>query len=150
MTTLEILRQEIADTNIRLDEFHLPHAVSMSHMDEDGDCFIAIDRWQIATSAEEEVRLLHEMGHCKTGSFYCEHTAIDRRGYHENKATRWAIRRRLPIERLRAAIQHCRPHNDYELAEHLGLTVEFVRVAIQYYTETLGLVLAKGIERGEL
>ena len=139
MTQLERVHKAIYDNGIALDEFPLPHAVSISHMDEDGDCYIAIDRDRIETSAEEEVRLWHEMGHCMTGCFYCPDTTHECRGRLEARATRWAIRKRLPIRKLKAAINRCKPRNDYELAEELGLTVDFVRDAIKYYTEALGL-----------
>ena len=143
MTKLERVYQEIHTLGIVLDEFPLPRTVSISHMDDDGDCFIAIDRSRIETSAEEEVRLLHEMGHCETGSFYCRYTKYETRGRLEARATRWSIRKRLPIEELRGAIHKCRPRNDWELAEELGLTVDFVREAIGYYTEALGLPLVE-------
>jgi len=136
MTRLERLQQEILDSNICLDEFRLAHSVSISHMDDNGDCYIAIDRTRITTSAEEEVRLLHEMGHCKTGSFYCWHSTHERRGRLEARANRWAIRKRLPIDVLRQTIKQRKPRNDYELADELGLTVDFVLEAIRYYTET--------------
>ncbi|MCL2563093.1 MAG: hypothetical protein FWE08_03560 [Oscillospiraceae bacterium] len=133
MTRLETLHQKICDSGIILDDFSLPFSVSISHMDGAGDCYIALDRTQIANSAEEEVHLLHEMGHCETSSFYCRHTAHDHRWRLEGRANRWAIRNRLPISELRRAIRACRPRNDYELAEHLGLTKEFVRMAVSYY-----------------
>lgn len=139
MTQLERVYKTIHDNSIVLDTFPLPCAVSISHMDDDGNCYIAIDREQIKTSAEEEERLWHEMGHCKTGSFYCQYTMHECRGRLEARATKWAIRKRIPIGLLRRTIDACKPHNDYELAEELGLTVGFVREALAYYTETLGL-----------
>ena len=135
MTTLETLRQAIHDKGITLDERHLPHTISMSHMDHDGDLYIAIDRDRVESAADEEVRLLHETGHCMTGSFYCQHTAYESRERLEARANRWAIKERLPLKELRRAIKRCLPHNDCELAEELGLTVDFVRKAIQYYTD---------------
>jgi len=141
MTKLEQLRQEISDNSIALDEFCLPHSVSISHMDDNGDYYIAIDKARIASSAEEEVRLLHEMGHCKTGSFYCRHSTHERRERLEARANRWAIRKRLPIDILRQTIKARRPRNNYELADELGLTLDFVYEAIRYYTETWGLDL---------
>ena len=56
-----------------------PAAQSLSLMDRDGSCAIAMDPWYLHTLAEERVQLAHELGHCEMGVFYNEAAALDLR-----------------------------------------------------------------------
>ena len=49
--------------------FSLDATESLSYMDTDGTCYIAMDPWWLRTLAEEKTKLAHELGHCETGSF---------------------------------------------------------------------------------
>ncbi len=112
--------------------FPLPCCKALSVMDAEGDCQIGIDPMQLASEADEAVKLAHELGHCETGSFYNRYTPLDVRGKHEKQAWDWAVQRLLPWEQLEAAMAagHTEP---YDLAEHFGLPEDFVRRALDYY-----------------
>ena len=74
----------------------------------------------------------HELGHCITGSFYNIHTAVDCRQRHENRADKWAIHTLIPVDALDDAIAHgCT--EIWDLAEHFGVTEDFMRKAVCYY-----------------
>ena len=47
--------------------FDLYTAESLSVIQEDGNCAIALDPWRMPTLADEKVKLAHELGHCETG-----------------------------------------------------------------------------------
>ena len=74
----------------------------------------------------------HELGHCLTGSFYNIHTAVDSRQRHENRADKWALKHLIPVDELDAAVANgC--SEIWELAEHFGVTEQFMKKAVCYY-----------------
>ena len=118
--------------NIEVLQFPMKENGSMSIMADNGSCYIGIDESVCDGSVQELVHLGHELGHCATGSFYSIHTAIDSRQRHENKADKWAVKKLIPVRALDAAVA-----NDcteiWELAEHFGVTEEFMKKAVCYY-----------------
>ena len=119
--------------NIVIDRFPLQTRDALSVMDEEGDCFIAIDPSKIVNDADERTKLAHELGHCVTGSFYNQYSCFDRRQYHENRADKWGIRYLIALEDLDDAIASgCTTF--WELAEHFGVTEQFMKKAVCYYT----------------
>lgn len=108
-------------------------AESLSYCDPEGDCFIAMDPWRLPTIAEEQTKLAHELGHCCTGAFYNRYAACDVRQKHENRADKWAISRLITKEDLRTAV--AAGHTElWDLAESFGVTEDFMRKAICWYT----------------
>lgn len=95
-------------------------------------CAIFLDESQFDTSAEKFVALAHELGHCETGSFYNIENPVDIIGRHEYRATKWAIKRLTPIERIIAA-QKMGIIEIWELAEHFNVPEPFIRSALNYY-----------------
>ena len=105
---------------------------SMSLMTEDGSCYIGMDESVQDGGVQERVHLIHELGHCVTGSFYSIHTAIDCRQRHENKADKWAVKKLIPISDLDDAIARgCT--EIWELADWFCVTEDFIRKALCYY-----------------
>lgn len=118
--------------NIEVIQFTMPINGSMSIMDDNGACFIGIDECVQDGGTQERVHLIHELGHCVTGSFYNRYAAVDSRQRHENRADKWAIRQLIPVEALDDAIaEGCT--EVWELAERFGVTEEFIRKAVCYY-----------------
>ncbi len=123
----------IADQkNIVVDCFALSSRESLSIMDEDSACYIAIDPAKITSEADERTKISHELGHCITGAFYNQYSNYDCRQRHENRADKWAAKKLIPVDELDAAVA-----NGYtelwELAEHFGVTEQFMRKAVCYY-----------------
>ena len=133
MTTLLDLYEYAEDQGIDVDWFPMEQATSLSLPLPDGSCAIAINPWKMGTLAQETVCLAHELGHCKTGSFYNRYAALDIRQKHETRADKWAIRHLVPEEALDQAVA-----NGYAdlpaLAERFGVTEQFMRKAVCWYT----------------
>ena len=132
---MEVLRlYDIArEQNIEVVEWPLHQNGSISLMDNDGNCVIGIDESVMDGDALERVHMGHELGHCMTGSFYSIHTAVDCRRRHENRADKWAIKELVPVDDLDQAVAdgHC---EIWDLAEHFGVTEQFMKKAVCYYT----------------
>lgn len=101
------------------------------------DGVIGLNPDKVDTTAGETVCLAHEMGHCLTGTFYSADDDVYRKGRCEQRADRWAMERLVPLGELKAALRRgvSRP---YELAEHFGVTEEFVCKCLEYYHEAKG------------
>lgn len=118
--------------NIEVISFPMEQSGSMSLQAENGNCYIGMDASTQDGGIQERVHLVHELGHCATGSFYSIHTAVDCRQRHENKADKWAIQTLIPVEELDAAVaEGCTEF--WELAEHFGVTEDFIRKAVCFY-----------------
>ena len=118
--------------NIEVLQFPMNENGSMSIMTEDGSCYIGIDESVQDGNIQERVHLGHELGHCITGSFYSIHTAVDCRQRHENRADKWAVKQLIPVEDLDLAVANgCT--EIWELAEHFGVTEQFMRKTVCYY-----------------
>ena len=124
----DIARQQ----NIEVIQFPLASNGSMSIMTDSGACYIGMDESIQNGKAEERVHLGHELGHCITGSFYNRYSSFDCRQQHENKADKWAILHLIPEADLDNAISegYTPP---YDLAEHFGVTEDFIKKAVCYY-----------------
>lgn len=110
----------------------MPQTHSVSAMSCTGVCYIGMDPFQIETSAQERVHLAHELGHCKTGSFYNVYSALDVREKQEKKADRWAVMQLVPAAELREAFSSG-VVEVWELAEYFDVTEDFIRKAIEIY-----------------
>ena len=132
MTDLSKLYRIAEEENIEVDCFDLKKREALSLIDDDGRCFIAIDPFQLRSVNDERTKLAHELGHCITGSFYNKHAAVDCRQRHENRADKWAVKTLIPLEDLDDAISAGYTQL-WELAEHFGVTEQFVQKAVCYY-----------------
>ena len=117
---------------ISIDSFPMKENESMSMMNPNGSCYIGMDPYILDGGFQEITHLVHEMGHCMTGSFYNLDAALDCRKKHENQADKWAILQLIPVDALDDAIAHgCT--EIWELAERFDVSEEFMRKAICYY-----------------
>lgn len=130
METTELY--EMADTNrIEVMWLALPLNGSISVTDSE-QYFIGIDPDICENSAEERVHLAHELGHCMTGSFYNIYSNLDIREKHENRATKWAIKRLIPFDELVKCLDDGIVHK-WELAEIFNVTEDYVDKAFSLY-----------------
>lgn len=132
MKSLGSLYRFAEKRNIPVLDYPLPQTASVA-LETPSGCFIGMDLRQMPDEASQRVHLAHELGHCVTGSFYSRYTAIDSRQRHELRATKNAIRRLIPAADLDDAVaQGCTEL--WELAEHFGVTEDFMRQAVCLYT----------------
>ena len=132
MKTLQEFYHIADQENIVVDHFALSKREALSIMDLDGECFIAIDPQRLSGETDERNKLAHELGHCITGSFYNQYSDYDCRQHHENRADKWAIKNLIPVEELDDAVAGGFTEI-WELAEHFGVTEEFIRKTVCYY-----------------
>ena len=112
-------------------EFPLPETRSVSAKLGDAT-FIGIDSTRLTKSDERAVCLAHELGHCETDAFYCVYSPLITRDKLERRATVWAITHTVKKDRLDSLLSSG-IREEWELAEHFGVTVEFMHAALEYY-----------------
>ena len=125
MTDLMTLYDLAEADNISVYSFDMPLSQSASVMYSDGSCAIAIDPFRLASSADETVKLAHELGHCETGAFYNIYSDFDVRGRAEHKANIWAIKKLVPKNELIQAFDDGVTET-WNLAEHFNVTEDFI------------------------
>ena len=133
MTDLCILYLLTDRDDIDVDCFPLQKREAISVMEDDGKCHIVINPLMLRSNADEKSKLAHELGHCKTGSFYNQYTPYDVCQKHENRADKWAIKKLVPKDELEDAVAagYTEP---WELAELFDVTEDFMRKAIYWHT----------------
>lgn len=94
---------------------------------------IFVDFSNITSAADELVTIAHEGGHCMTGATHKVCSPFDLVEKHEVKAWKYAVRRLISEEELDAAIAD--GHTELpDLADHFGVTPEFMQKAVCLYT----------------
>jgi Zn-dependent peptidase ImmA (M78 family) len=112
--------------------YDLPKTRSMSAALPDGYMAIGIDYEALTSTAEERVHLAHEIGHCKTGSFYNKYSCFDVREKHERKANIYAVQYLMPLNEVKEAYRRgCR--EIWDMAEYFGVTEDFAKYAMMVY-----------------
>lgn len=128
---------EIADeNNIHIIYVSLPLTKCLSTESGKDNYYIGIDPACITSSADEKVKLAHDIGHCITGSFYNRYSPLDLRSKHECTANVWAIKKLVPKDELIKVMRNgC--EDVWELAEHFGVTDDFIQKALNFYESDL-------------
>ena len=132
--TLSELYEVADDEDVTVDAFDLQGTEALAVMAPDGRCFVAIDPMQLRSEEDEKEKLAHELGHCVRGAFYNAYSPYDIRARHEYKANAWAYRTLVPRDEL-WRVSHEIDATDESVAEHFGVSVEFLRRARYYYRE---------------
>lgn len=126
------LFQEAQDSDISIVYLSIPESGSMC-VQTDKQCYIGMDYGILPDEASKRVHLAHELGHCKTGAFYNRWAARDVRRKYEHRADKWAIQKMIPIDDLDEAVAD--GHVElWDLADYFGVTEEFMRKAVCWYT----------------
>ena len=94
--------------------------------------YIALDRKQVESDAEEAVLLAHELGHYFTGYLYSRNTPLQTKERCEYRANAWAIKAICPVGKLKKSMDKgcC---SVWEIADDLGLHEGIVSQAIKLY-----------------
>lgn len=94
---------------------------------------IFLDKGRLKTRREVKSALLHEGGHYATDTTHTVCSPFDLVAKHEYKADKWGVQRALSEEDLYNAVAS--GHTEiWDLAEHFGVTEEFMRKAVCWYT----------------
>ena len=120
------------EKKIIIERLKIPKNKSLSTRIRNRD-IIGIDESAMENSAEERTHLAHELGHCATGAFY--EIGADKvvRQRAERKAIKWAVIKLIPKQELLALLKQ--GYQNWELAEHFGVTEDFIKTALTYYFE---------------
>ena len=94
---------------------------------------VFMDFGNIETVAEELVLLAHEGGHVCTGATHTVYSPYNLIEQHENRADKWAVKKLIPKDELEEAVQGGMK-TSWELAEYFGVTEDFMKKAVCYYT----------------
>ena len=128
---LDDLYEYADEHDIPIIPFEMPESECMSVM-VDGDCYIGIDPTKLDSTADETVKLAHDLGHCETGSFYYGYSPLQLRCQCEHKADVWAIKKLIPKDELIEAFKSGIVEK-WDLAEYFNVTEDFVLKAVEYY-----------------
>lgn len=106
------------------------------------DSIVWINR-HIPTDIEKACVLAEELGHyhTSTGDVLNQKSLSNRK--QEKRARNWAYERLVPLSSFVQAHKE-RIKNRYELADHLGVTEDFLESAINYYKARFGLSVSVG------
>ena len=146
MTKLEKLYQKAHDAEIDIYDRRISKGKKAICFYYDSDKTIAMDREAIASVFEETELLAEEIGHYETDALYMIEATANTPSARSNRlkcearAKKWAVRHVLPVEDIcKAAGKGCRMN--YEMAEELGVTTDFLDYAINYYVSKNELVI---------
>lgn len=131
MQTVDDLLAYADESGFDVDFFMLNHSASLS-VQLPQKCCIAINPLQLNDTADEKMKLAHELGHCSTGAFYNRYSPFDIVGRQEHRANVWAYKRLVPKSELDCVVKSGRTE-PWELAEWFGVPERFIRDAIAYY-----------------
>lgn len=102
-------------------------------IEQNGQYGVFMDFDNISSEAEELVIVAHEGGHISTGATHRVNSPYDLIEKHEHKADKWAIQRLITEEALDNAVADgCTEL--WQLAEHFGVTEQFMKKAVCWYT----------------
>ena len=132
MTTLIELYETAYLNDIEVYNFKMKKAVATSVMDDDGDCFIALDSSKLKNETDEIIKLAHDLGHCMTGSFYNRYSKFDNIRQKEYRADKWAVHKLIPFQDLQEAFDQG-VIEKWELAERFEVTEDFIETALLVY-----------------
>ena len=140
---MELTTEELLDYAEREGYLHIPARAAqgvpaLSVRLPSGRCAWEVDESGLS-SAEYRERAGHEIGHCATGSFYTRLSAPTTREKCEETARRWSYRRLASPEAIAAAFTDG-DREAWQIAERLDVPERFVREAVRYYRDALGLL----------
>lgn len=95
-----------------------------------GDCFVGLDRHLSGPDLYEH--LAHELGHCCRRAFYGIGCALSSREKQENKAWEWAIKKALPLGKIKKAFR-LGDREAWQIADRYDVSQTLVERAVSYY-----------------
>lgn len=132
MNKLLSLYNKLSDLGIRFYTWDLD-SYKAATIEIDNKYGIFVDLSNIQTSAEEIVVIAHEGGHAVTGSTHKLYSPYELIEKHENTADKWAIEHTITEDELDDAIaEGCGEY--WQLAERFGVTEDFVKKTVCWYT----------------
>lgn len=141
LDTLESLYEEATLKGIKIKKYKLPHRLKGLYYEETKVSPIITLSTNIESKAEEKCILAEEIGHYYTcASNILTNTKVDKAIVRqlEERASTWAVRKLAPISLIVAAFKEG-ASSKYEVAEYLGITENFLLLAIETYKRKYGI-----------
>lgn len=137
MEKLDNLYQRLQEKGIYFFDLRLPFSNAATkavtiHLPDCDAWGIFLDRSRMESTAEEHTALLHESGHCFSGSTHALGASPELVQSHESRADRWAMQQAVSAEALKRAVDA--GHTELgELARQFGITEDLMRKAVRWY-----------------
>ncbi len=132
MNKLDELYEIAKAEGVTIDEFNLPELKAVIVRTKTG-CHIGLDSKYAAIPHLKRELLAHELGHCVRNAVYTNDSLYPM-GKLEHQASSWAIEELVPRDELIKAYVSCGiDGTEYDIAERFGVSVEFLREAVEYY-----------------
>lgn len=132
MDKMDELYEIAKSEGITIDEVLLPDLGAVVLKMEDG-CYIGLDKNASSDPQQKKELLAHELGHCVRNAVYSIDSSYPH-GKLEHQASAWAIKKLIPKDQLIKALKNRGIDiTDYDIAEHFGVSVEFLYKAVEYY-----------------
>ena len=112
--------------------FQMEQTEALSVMDDEGNCYIALDPRKLKSESDEIVKLAHDLGHCMTGAFYNRYSNLNNIHQKEYRANKWAVHKLIPFKKLQEAFSNGIVER-WELAEYFEVTEDFIDAVIKVY-----------------
>lgn len=126
------LYDELNDAGVRFYHWNMSEDQAVT-IEMNGQYGVFMDFDNIQSAAQELVVVAHEGGHISTGATHHVNSPYDLVEKHEYKADKWAVTRLIGEEDLDQAVADgCTEL--WQLAEHFGVTEEFMKKAVCWYT----------------
>lgn len=132
---LDALYAELEKDGITVIQYPFEKIKSVALEDER---VIGIDLVSIKTKTEEYTVLIHEKGHFDAGAFYTPENYFALAEQAEYRADRAAILKNIPLGELRRCFAGGTV-DLWELAEHFSVTEAYIKQAVYFYKEVLGV-----------
>lgn len=135
---IETLYEDLDELGV--DVFSCPLSKFEAMAEPEG--YLGVDYSKIQSEAQEREILIHEEGHFATNTFYTYDSPFTIRQHQENIAIRHGYKKYYSLEKLLAAMEEGYTEV-WDLAEHFGVSQEYVREMLAYYTGACGVDFAK-------
>lgn len=118
--------------SIKVYSFDLDGIEALSLVSRKGRCRVAIDPMMLTSERDEKEKLIHEISHCITGSFYTEYDNAVTILKCEARAERFSFKWQIKYNELMGAVEDgCT--EIWEIAEYFDVPEDTVRKAVEYY-----------------
>jgi len=141
MDRLEALYEEIQADNIIVANHNMECSQSRATTIKVASGYgVFIDNSRFASRTEEFCVAAHEYGHASTGTTHKVYSPYQLVSQHEYRAYKWAVQKVIPWRDFLSALNN-EITATWNLAEHFGVTEDFMQKAIYVY-QRMGLLPA--------
>ena len=133
---IEYIEDLIQRENINLIDTYLEDTAG-AYINYDKLNLILYDNSKLPSSIHKKEVLAEELGHYYYDATYKFNSDLQIISKQELKAKKWAYSILVPYDKIKNAIQNG-IQSIYELAEYFDVTIEYMKNAIEFYTEKFG------------